>query len=42
MTLVMGGASAMGFDHCPLCGNKLAAEQSEEVRVRISKGSISA
>jgi len=42
MTLLVGDPGAVGFDTCPLCGSKLAPEQQEEARVRLSKGSISA
>jgi hypothetical protein len=41
MTLLVGDTAAR-FDICPLCGTKLAPEQAEQARLRLSKGSISA
>jgi hypothetical protein len=38
MTLLVGGAT-VGFDDCPLCGQKLAAAQAEQARLRLQKGS---
>jgi hypothetical protein len=38
MTLLMGGVAA-GFENCPLCGQKLAAAQAEQARLRLQKGS---
>jgi hypothetical protein len=38
MTLLVGDA-AVGFDTCPLCGNKLAPAQAEQARLRLQKGS---
>ncbi len=40
LTLLLGGAAA-GFDHCPLCGQKLAPAQAEQARLRLQEGSIS-
>ena len=40
LTLLVGGA-AVGFDHCPLCGQKLAPAQAEQARLRLQEGSIS-
>jgi hypothetical protein len=39
MTLLVGGAA--DFDACPVCGNKLSPEQTEQVSGRLLKGSIS-
>ncbi len=41
MTLLVNGAASVDFDTCPLCGNKLAPEQSEQAKPRLSEGSIS-
>ena len=40
MTLLVGGA-APGLDICPFCGQKLAAAQTEQTKVRLQEGSIS-
>jgi hypothetical protein len=40
LTVLVGGAAA-AFDTCPLCGNKLAPEQAEQVRAHLSDGPIS-
>jgi hypothetical protein len=40
MTLLVGGA-AVGFDNCPLCGQKLFPAQAEQARLRLQEGSIS-
>jgi hypothetical protein len=40
MTSRVGDAAA-GFDHCPLCGQKLAPAQAEQARLRLQEGSIS-
>jgi hypothetical protein len=37
MTMLVGGA-AEGFDTCPLCGQKLAAAQAEQARLRLRGG----
>jgi hypothetical protein len=37
VTLLLGGAAAVSFDVCPLCGNKLAPAQTEKATA--SKGS---
>jgi hypothetical protein len=41
-TLLVGNPAAVGFDTCPLCGSKLAPEQQEKAKIRLSKGSMSA
>jgi hypothetical protein len=41
MTLFIGNAATVVFDTCPLCGSKLASEQSEQARLRLLQGSIS-
>ena len=41
MTLLIGNTATLVFDTCPLCGSKLVAEQSEQARLRLLKGSIS-
>jgi hypothetical protein len=41
MTLLVGGAANVDFEACPLCGSKLAPEQSEQARHRLLDGSIS-
>jgi hypothetical protein len=40
--IVLTADLAAGFDTCPLCGTKLAAEQAEQTRLRLPKGPISA
>lgn len=39
MTLLLGGA--VGFDTCPLCGQKLAPAQAEHAIALLQKASIS-
>jgi hypothetical protein len=39
MTLLVSSAAA-SLDICPLCGSKLAPEQSEQARRRLTRGSI--
>jgi hypothetical protein len=41
ITLLVGNAATVAFDACPLCGSKLASEQSEQARLRLLGGSIS-
>jgi hypothetical protein len=41
VTLLLGGAAAVSFDVCPLCGNKLAPAQTEKATARLQKGLIS-
>jgi hypothetical protein len=36
MTLLIGDAA--DFDHCPLCGQKLAPMQAKQARLRIQEG----
>jgi hypothetical protein len=40
-TMIVGGATAVGFDTCPLCGSKLAPDQAEQPSGRLLKGSTS-
>src|SRR5271166_4447341 len=40
ITVLVSGAAA-SLDICPFCGCKLAPEQSEQARLRLSQGSIS-
>jgi len=37
VTMLVGGAATLGLDVCPLCGSKLAPEQSEQAR-HVSRG----
>jgi hypothetical protein len=39
---LLTGDAAADFDTCPFCGSKLAPEQAERARLRLTKGSISA
>jgi len=41
ITLLVGNAATVAFDACPLCGSKLASEQSEQARLRLQEGPIS-
>ena len=41
VTLLVGGASAAGFDICPLCGSKLTPMQAEQRSGRLLNSSIS-
>jgi hypothetical protein len=41
MTLLVSSAATLGLDICPFCGSKLAPEQSEQARLRLSQGLIS-
>ena len=40
-TMLVGGATAMVFDTCPLCGSQLAPNQADQPDGRLLKGSIS-
>jgi hypothetical protein len=40
-TMLVAGATAVGFDTCPLCGSRLAPDQAEQPSGRLLKGSIS-
>jgi hypothetical protein len=41
VALLVGTVATLGLDLCPLCGGKLAPQQSEHAIPRLSKGSIS-
>jgi hypothetical protein len=41
VALLVGSVATLGLDICPLCGAKLAPEQLDHARARLSKGSIS-
>jgi hypothetical protein len=41
VTVLLSGVAAAGFDICPLCGQRLAPYQAEQIRDCLHKGSAS-